>query len=393
MRGSITRRGKASWRLRFDVGDDPLTGKRKVSSVTVRGKRSDAEARLRSLLGTVDDGTFIDRSAKVTVAEFVRGRVKQWFESGAITLRTRERYDMAIDHQIAPHLGTRIVQTLRTTDIEAWHSKLRTEGRRDGAGGLSSGTIRAAHQIMQKALRDGVKHGIVARNVCSGEGGERAPKSTKAEMEILKDDEVASVVEKLRGRAIFPKVVISLFMGLRRGEVLALRWSCINFATKTLSVREAVEETKGAGLRIKPPKTAAGVRDLVMPTVVIDALQEHWRETLELHLALGLGRPAGDALVFARLLDRGCQSPNVYTGDWRSAVLALKLPDVSLHALRHSHASMLISANVDIVEVSRRLGHADPSVTLRTYAHLYRRDDSRSADAINAMLGPLGKRS
>ena len=105
-------------------------------------------------------------------------------------------------------------------------------------------------------------------------------------------------------------------------------------------------------------------------------------------MCLGLGRLTDDALVFPALAG-GYQSPNNLSGDWREFRLAIHGPKDGFHSLRHSHASMLIAANVDIVESSKRLGHADPSITLKTYAHLFRSDDSKSAVAINTTLTRL----
>jgi integrase len=390
LKGSITKRGRDTWRLRFDVGQHP-DGRRKVASITVKGNRRQAEAERRKRLGSVDDGTYVERS-KVTVAEFVRERVKHWHKAGKITLRTRERYDDLVDHQIVRFLGEKVVQRLSTLDIEQWHVTLHNEGAAHG-GGLTAGTIRSAHGILKKALAEGVKHGLLTRNVCSGDDGEKAPKAKSSEVEIIDAKQIADVVAKLRGRSIFAKVVISLFTGLRRGEVLALRLGSVDFATKILKVREAVEQTRSEGLRLKPPKTAAGSRDLVMPDIVVEALGEVRRELLERHMALGLGRPTDKTLLFSRIFDGGLQSPSQYSSDWREAVLALGLPNVRLHSLRHTHASMLVDAGVDIVRISKRLGHKDAAVTLRIYGHLFRKRDDASADAINLALSSIGKPS
>jgi integrase len=118
---------------------------------------------------------------------------------------------------------------------------------------------------------------------------------------------------------------------------------------------------------------------------VIDALREHRRQQLELRLALGLGKPADDALVFPGD-DGGYQSPRAFSTRWGRAVDRLKLPDVTWHSLRHTHVSMLINAGLDIVTISKRLGHAKPDITLRVYSHLYRKDDRAAADAINAAM-------
>jgi len=141
-------------------------------------------------------------------------------------------------------------------------------------------------------------------------------------------------------------------------------------------------------VRIKSTKTGAGRRDITLPKIVIEALTQHRREQLEVRLRLGLGKLTGDAFVFPAL-DGGPQSPNNLSGDWREFRVAVKGPQVGFHALRHTHASMLIAERVDIVEISKRLGHADPSITLKIYAHLFRTDDSGSAAAINAALERL----
>jgi integrase len=107
-------------------------------------------------------------------------------------------------------------------------------------------------------------------------------------------------------------------------------------------------------------------------------------------VALGLGRMPDDALVFPRFGGEP-QSPNAFSAEWPHVAAAIGIPGVSFHALRHTHASQLIDAGVDIVTISRRLGHASPNITLGVYAHLFRKNDSKAADAINAALAGIGK--
>jgi integrase len=157
MRGNITRRGRESWRIRFDVADG--SGKRKQQTVTVRGTKRQAEAKLAELLASVSKGTFVEPS-KLTVAELVRARLAQWIASGKISDKTAERYGELIEHQIAPFIGGKMVQRLKPADIEAWHSALRTGGRKNG-GALSARTIGHAHRVPgQGPARCGeVRHG------------------------------------------------------------------------------------------------------------------------------------------------------------------------------------------------------------------------------------------
>ena len=198
------------------------------------------------------------------------------------------------------------------------------------------------------------------------------------------------MIDKLRGRARYTSAVVSPFTGMRRGEVLALRWPNVDLDAKVSRVREALEETKARGLRVKTPKTKAGRRDVSLPEIVVDALREHRREQLEFRMALGIGKMPGDALVFSAPLKGGHQSPRAFSKEWARVAASIGFPGLSFHALRHTHASQLIDAGIDIVTISKRLGHAKPDITLRIYAHLFRKDDSKASDAINDALKALG---
>jgi integrase len=208
-------------------------------------------------------------------------------------------------------------------------------------------------------------------------------------MVILTNEQVNALLPALACRSIYAPAIVALFAGLRRGEILALRWSNVDLDTKVARVREALEETKKLGLRFKTPKTKNGVRDITLPDVVVEALREHRRGQLELRLALGVGKMLDDALVFSGP-EGGPQSPRDLSTDWAVEADRLGLGAVTFHALRHTHASQLIDAGVDIVTISRRLGHATPNVTLAIYAHLFRKSDDKAAQAINAALASLG---
>ena len=377
MKGSITRRGKASWRIKFDLPPEP-DGKRRSRFMTVRGGKKDAQQKLAEMLASVGKGTFVEAS-KTTIAEHVGARIDVWYSAGVIGDTTRERYRVLLAKQIAPHVGGVALQRLGTADIETWHGKLRS-------GGLSPQTARQAHAVLRKALGDAVRHGLLARNVC-GRDGERAPTVPKKEMRILTKDQIGDVVDKLRGSEIFPKALLALFCGLRAGEVLALRWSAVDLdSSRVLHVRESVEEVAGQPLTIKRPKTEAGIRKVTMPDIVVDALRDHRRQQLERRMAMGTGRPPDNALIFPAQTG-GPSRRTALSIRWGETAAALGHPDITFHSLRHCHASQLIAAKVDVVTVSKRLGHADPSITLRVYSHLFENSDAAAADAINAALG------
>lgn len=387
MSGHIRRRGKNSWELKFDVGRDPKTGKRQIRYHSFKGTKREAQAELTRLTASVLTNAYVDPS-KLTVADYVRARVDQWEASGDITPKTAERYRELLANQIEPHIGALFVQKLRAPDIEAWHSTLRKSGRKDGKGGVSSQTIRQAHRVLGKALREAVGHDLVVKNVAAVEG---APKVSDDEMVILTPDQLDDLPANLAGYKLRPRAIVAVYTGMRRGELLALRWPNVDLDGKVIKVREAIEETR-AGLRFKTPKTKRGVRDITLPDIVVETLRDHRKVQLEIRLALGLGRIDTDTLVFpARPDSNEPIAPSTFTNDWRDVADAIGLVGVPLHALRHTHASQLIDAGVDVVTISKRLGHASPAITLKVYAHLFRQDDSKAADAINAALAGGGK--
>jgi len=145
-------------------------------------------------------------------------------------------------------------------------------------------------------------------------------------------------------------------------------------------------------IRFKAPKTKQGVRDVTLPDIVIETLREHRKAQLETRLALGLGRIDPETLVFPAAPDHtNPLAPSSLTAEWRYVANAIGLVGIPFHALRHTHASQLIDQGVDVVTISRRLGHALPAITLKVYAHLFRKDDSKAAEAINAALANKNK--
>src|SRR5262249_9055995 len=207
---------------------------------------------------------------------------------------------------------------------------------------------------------------------------------------ILLPAQVQLVFETLRGTPLYALVVVALNSGVRRGELLALRWQDIDFDAGHLRVEQALEKTTRAGLVFKAPKSRHGRRTVTLPPSTIAVLREHWKKQQEQRLMLGLGKAPADALVFAHF-DGSAYSPNLLSKQWRRAMKAVGLK-ATLHSLRHTHASTLIASGLDVLTISRRLGHGSAALTLNVYGHLFKPDDRAAAIMERAFGGepPVG---
>ncbi len=376
MRGNITRRGKTSWRLKFDLGVDSATGKRQTRFVTVRGRRQDAERELAKLVGAAHDGTLIEPS-KVSVAEYLRS----WLDGPhGLAGKTIERYRQLAEQQIIPHLGGTPLQELRPAHIDEWHARLITSGGENGRP-LGARTVGHAHRVLHRALARAVSSEMLTRNVASVI---KPPKVEETEAHSLKAAEAGAVLAAVAGHPLQPIIALALATGARRGELLALQWGDIDLDAATIRIERSLEQTR-TGLKFKPPKTRNGRRTVSLPQIAVEALRAHRLRQLEMRIALGLGRPGPDALVFSDI-NGSPMPPNNLSRDWRRLVKRARLPDVPFHGLRHSHVSALIASKVDLLTISRRIGHASPVVTLRIYAHMFEQTDAGAADAIEAAL-------
>jgi integrase len=222
-------------------------------------------------------------------------------------------------------------------------------------------------------LRHAAQWGVVHQNAAALVD---APSVQDAEIDILTPAEVQAVLRTLKGRPIYALATVALGTGMRRGEMLALRRQDVDMNGALLRVERSVEQTTKHGLVFKAPKTKHGRRTVTLPPTTVAELRTHWRLQQEYRLATGQGR-ANDGLVFGEP-DGSPRSPNAVTKEWGKAMKAAGI-EATLHSLRHTHASTLIASGLDVLTISRRLGHGSPAITLKVYGHLFKTDDRAAA--------------
>jgi len=404
MSGHIRRRGKASFELKFDIGTDPLTGKRRTRTQSFKGSKRSAEIKLATLIAENSTGNYVDLS-KVTIAEFI-GRWKlDWAESH-VSPKTLERYSELLRIHVTAHMGDMHLQKLRPIHLNELYGKLlhpkiepsvnlpkvdlgeptaKTPKRP-----LSARTVGHVHRVLHRALGHAHRWGLVQQNVAALVS---PPRVASIELELLTPAQAQTMLQKLRGRSVYPAFVMALATGMRRGELLALRWRDIDLDGAVLRVEQSLEQTK-AGLRFKSPKTKYGRRSITLPASAVMVLRDHWKARQEIRLALGKGKSPADELLFGRWDDVAsdfvARSPNSLTKEWTEAIAQTKLPRVTLHSLRHTHASHLIASGIDVLAISRRLGHGSPTITLSVYGHLFSNADDRAAAIMEATFTSRG---
>jgi integrase len=381
--GHIRKRGKGSWEIKLELDRD-AAGKRQTRYHSFRGTRKQAQQKLTELLSEANRGVYTNPSPE-TLGEFLKRWTRDW-GSMNVSAKTLERYRGLVDHQIVPHLGNVPVQKIRPVDLVALYSKLLRIGAVDG-GPLSARTVNHVHRLLRNALGRAMQWGLIAVNPTAAA---EPPRVLSGEMEILRQDQITALLQALQNRNdrfLFTLGTVALGTGLRRGELLALRWADVDLEAGKLQVERTLEVTKAAGLRFKAPKTRHGRRTVSLPSSVVAELRIHWKAQQEQRLALGLGRAALEDLVFAAW-DGGPRQPDSVSDAWLAVTAALGLR-CGLHSLRHAHASALIAAGVDVVILSRRLGHGSPAITLSVYAHLFSGADDKAAVAAETLFTRL----
>jgi integrase len=379
MAGHVRRRGSRSFELKYDVGTDPLTGKRRVRYASFKGTKRDAELELARLVAQQAAGDGVDPT-KATLAEFLERWERDWAALN-VSPKTFERYSELLRRHVRPHIGHVRIQRLRPVMLADLYAKLLRET------GLAARTVGHVHRVTRRALGHAVQWGVITQNPADNVS---PPPVQSAEVQILLSEDVQTILGKLRerrGRLLYTVAIVALATGLRRGELCALRWRDINLEAGKLSIERSLEQTRQHGLRFKAPKTRHGRRTISLPPAAVTELRGHWKAQQELRLRLGLGKAPDDALVFAKW-DGETRNPDALSKEWAACMKQISMPHIVLHALRHTHVSQLIASGMDILTISRRLGHGSPTITLGVYGHLFANTDERAATIMQELLGP-----
>lgn len=363
MRGTIDKRvGKmgVSYRVRVELSPDPVTGKRRYRAETYR-TRKEAEKRLRAWVTEIENGVTVD-PMRFTVADLC----VQWLELRRPDLKVRahEHYSHTLMHHVAPLIGSLLLQRVHPSTIDALYANLRERG-------CSEQTVHRCHQRLRQLFGYAVKRRILVANPMHGVD---APRVRSAPPTVLTARQIARFLTHAEVNGYAPLWLLLIQTGLRRGEALGVRWQDIDLDTGKLRVRQCVESLRGKP-HIQTPKSKAALRTITLFPESVTALKAHrsrqlaqrlqaqeW-ENNDLVFCTGEGRPIAPTNAL-RALKAIRKAANAAAEDEADL-----LPGFDIHDLRHTHATHLLLEGWPIPTVSRRLGHANPAITMAIYAH------------------------
>jgi integrase len=383
MKGHIKERSPGHWAIILDVRD--ANGKRRRKWHSFKGTKRQAQTECSRLITDMDSGEYVEPS-KVTLAEFLDRWLK--YIKPNVSPRTHERYEQIATKNIGPQLGSKILSKLQPIEIREAYAKAMQSGRRDGKGGLSPRTVHHMHRVLYSALNQAERWKLINRNPAALLEKRDRPKIERKPVTTIDAPTTATVFDAARERRLFIPLVLAALCGLRRGEITALRWRSVELDTAQLAVVASTEQTDAGAIREKEAKSGKS-RTVALPSLAVEELRR-WRLAQAEEL-LQLGIRADDDWHVVTQADGSALQPRSLT---HVVSAFLKEWGVTLHKLRHSHASHMLASNVHPKIVQERLGHSSIAITLDIYSHLMpNMQEGAAATVDGVMRAAINKRA
>lgn len=380
---TVTRDGKeyTYWEARYTEGYDPGTGKQIQRSVTGKTQKEVAQ-KLKAATAAIDAGTYIVPS-KMTVGEWLD--IWQQDYLGSVKPRTLDSYRTTVETYLKPAFGAVKLDALATHVIQRFYNSLQKgQGPRQP---LSPKTIRNVHGVLHKALQQAVELGYLRSNPATAC---KLPRVEKTEIKPLDSEAIEKFLEAAKGHPYESVYIVTLFTGMREGEVLGLTWDCVDFDKGTITINKQLQkERRGTGAyHLVSPKNGKG-RKITPAQTVMDILRAQRQKQSDWKRFVGEAWEDSD-FVFTDQMGHHLSAQTVYLHFKKLAAKA-GYPNARFHDLRHSYAVAALQSGDDIKTVQENLGHHTAAFTLDVYGHVTEQMKQDSANRMEQYIKRISK--
>ena len=378
MQGYVVRKGQ-QWYAVVYAGLDPVTGRERRRWHAAGTDRPTAE-RLARQLARAEQLRRGDGRGRLTFAGF---SARHWLPAKQMQLRptTMESYQRMLRLHILPTLGSVPLGQVSADMLHNLYGRLLLDGRHDGTGGLSAKTVHEVHAVVRNILDDAVHRGLLAVNAAHLASSPRFRRDHHRRRKAWTAQELRCFIDSVAGQRSHRWFWLAAYTGMRRGELVGLRWRDIEFEHARLTIVRTVI-CVGARMQEAGGKTPNAARTIDLDLATVQLLAD-WRAEQAAHF----GADDANRWVFTKP-DGDLLHPQSLSQAFDRAVATAAVPKISLHGLRHTHATLLLKAGVPLKVVSERLGHATPAFTMATYQHILPGMQAEAAATFAALLEP-----
>jgi len=389
MPGHVAKKGNNYYIvLEFEEED----GKRRRRWISVRkelglnrpAKRKEADKLLRDKLKELDEGTYIE-PVDITLKEYAR----QWLEDYAkpnVKLNTYKSYRGIVEDHIIPALGHISLPKLRKSKIKGFIAEKQKEGARADKkeGRLSNTTVRYIFVILKNILKHAVEDEIIKRNPAEGISPPRSDNKFIHNLNYWNREEAQRFLEYVKNHRRYPFYLLAVTTGMRRGELLGLKWACIDWKKCRIEVKyNLIAGEKGKAVLQDSTKSGRS-RTIEVSPKIMQVLADHRLYEQQKILSLGVRGKTQD-LVFTS--DRGTPiTPDTIDRQFYRFIKEAGLRRIRFHDLRHTAATLMLEEGADVKTVAEYLGHVDPSVLLNIYSHITARMQKKAAETMEDLI-------
>jgi len=313
------------------------------------------------------------KPGKTTLGEFLERWIKDYQHN--LSPRGFERYAGIISKHLIPSLGNIVLTQLRPEHLQNHYSTKLKDG-------LSSKTVNFHHSVLHVVLETALKWGLIARNPADAVD---PPRVRRKDMQIWDEEEIARFLEIAKNSSHYELYYLALFTGMRRSELLALRWIDVDFIYCQIYVNRSIHRLRDGNYIYTEPKPEKSRRTIALSPSVILLLKEYKEQQVIEHAMLGVPLSDNDDLIFCRL-DGSPLRPNTVTHAWNVLAAQAGLKVIRFHDARHTHASLMLKAGTHPKIVQERLGHSSIGMTLDTYSHVAPGLQEAAANKFDSMV-------